>query len=121
MFRVRRWVWMLLAVLAVGATLYYVALQLAAAPPGQLDHTAARLSRWQDLLARYGLWVHLVAHGVTYLFLILQWQSLVRWVDRRRAKGGQLPLSAPERRRMAAAVAAVCVAYESLLLLRHLG
>ncbi len=120
-FRTHRVLWPLLAALALGVGLSYLAWRLAGAPPGFLDGQAAALSRWREFLDRYGLWLHASAHGATYLYLTLRWPRLVDWIDRRRVEGGGTPLSTDERRRLAWAVVAICVACEGLLSLRYLG
>ncbi|MCY4611184.1 MAG: hypothetical protein OXC38_05740 [Gammaproteobacteria bacterium] len=119
-FRVRRILWFLLAILAGGTVFFYAAQQLADATPDSLGRTAAIMSRWKDFFERYGLWLHLGAHGATYLYLILRWPQLVCWVDRRRAARGYTPLSVVEQRRLVWAVITVCVTYEGLLMLRYL-
>ena len=119
-FRVRRVLLVLLVVLVGGTILFYVARQLAGTAPAFLDRSAVAMSKWREFLEHYGLWLHLGAHGATYLYLILRWRQLVRWVDRRRAARGYTPLSAIEQRRLVWAVITVCVTYESLLMLRYL-
>ena len=118
--RARRILWGLLAVLAGGAVLFYMARQLTPPEPRLLDRATVTLLRWKEFLERYGLWLHLGAHGATYLYLILRWSQLVHWIDRQRAARGRAPLPAIEQRRLAWAVLTVCVAYEGLLLLRYL-
>ena len=120
-FRLRRLIWMLLAVLAVGVVLFCAVQQLTLATPDHLNRTATALSRGREFLGRYGAWLHLSAHGLTYLYLILRWPHLVRWVDRRRVARGHALLSASEQHRLALAVVTICVAYEGLLMLRYLG
>ena len=120
-FRLRRAFWGLLGVLVMGMALYHAAQQLVTVPPGHLDRTVETLLRWKQFLNRYGLWLHLGAHGLTYLYLILCWSRVVRWVDRWRGARGHTPLSAIEQRWLAVSVAMVCIAYESLLVLRYLG
>lgn len=119
--RVRRALWVLLVVLAGGTALFYMTRQLANTAPGVLDGFAAALSQGREFLRHYGFWLHLCAHGATYLYLVLRWQRLVHWIDRRRALRGYPPLPAIEQRRLAWAVITVCSAYESLLMLRYLG
>ena len=119
-FRVRRILWMLLAILAGGAALFYVTQQLANTELSFLDRSTAAMSQWRKFLQHYGFWLHLAAHGTTYLYLILRWPQLVRWVDRRRAIRGYTPLSVIEQRWLVWVVIAVCVTYESLLMLRYL-
>ena len=118
--RVRRALWILLAVLVGGMVLFYVTRQLANTTPSTLDRLAVTLSQWKEFLKYYGLWLHLGAHGITYLYLVLRWQQLIRWIDRRRASRGYAPLSVTDQSRLVWAVITVCVTYESLLMLRYL-
>lgn len=110
----------LLAILVLGIALFYAAQQLAIATPEHLNRTAAHMARWRDFLERYGFWLHLGLHGATYLYLILRWPQLISWLDRKRTERGHMPLSLLEQRQLIFAVVAVCVAYESLLMLRNL-
>lgn len=119
-FRFRRVLWLLLAVLAAGVVLFHAAQQLVTVPAGHLDRTAAALAQWRRFLEHYGPWLHLGAHGATYLYLILCWSRLVGWINRRRAARGHMPLSPVEQRRLVIAVVAACLVYESLLMLRYL-
>ena len=118
--RVRRILWVLLATLAGGTVLFYAAQQLAETTPDSLDRTAAAMSRWKEFLEHYGAWLHLGAHGATYLYLILRWPQLIRWIDRRRVARGHAPLPVSEQHRLAWAVITVCATYEGLLMLRYL-
>ena len=118
--RLRRILGVVLAVLVLGAAFLYVAQQWAGATPEHLYRMATHVARWREFLEHYGPWLHLGLHGATYLYLLLCWPRLVAWFDRRRVAGGHAPLSVLEQRRLAFAVASVCVAYESLLLLRYL-
>ena len=116
----RRILGVLLATLVLGIALIYAVQQLAAATPEHLNRTATYLARWREFLERYGFWLHLGLHGATYLYLILRWPQLVSWLDRKRTERGHMPLSLLEQRQLIFAVVAVCVAYESLLMLRNL-
>ena len=118
--RARRIFWVLLAILAGGTALFYVAQRLPNATLGFFDHSVVVMSRWKEFLEYYGFWLHLCAHGATYLYLILRWPQLVRWVDRRRVLRGYPSLSVVEQRRLVWAVITVCVTYEGLLMLRYL-
>ncbi len=119
--RPRRILAVLLVFLLSGLALVLAVRQWAALTPEQLDRTAAHVMQWREVLDRHGLWLHLGLHGATYLYLVLCWPRLVAWLNRKRAERGHVPLSPPEQRRLVVAVVAVCVAYEGLLLLRHLG
>ena len=118
--RMRRALWVLLAVLVGGIVLFYATRQLANTTPSALDRLAVTMSQWKEFLHYYGFWLHLSVHGITYLYLVLRWQQLVRWIDRRRASRGYTPLSVTERCRLVRAVITVCVIYESFLTLRYL-
>lgn len=118
--RVRRALWVVLAVLVGGTVFFYAAQRLTNATSGFFDHSVVVMSRWKEFLGYYGFWLHLCAHGATYLYLILRWPQLVRWVDRRRALRGYSSLSVFEQRRLVWAVITVCVTYEGLLMLRYL-
>lgn len=118
--RLHRRLGVLLAILALGIALIYAVQQLASATPEHLNRTAAHVTRWREFLQRYGFWLHLGLHGATYLYLILRWPRLIGWLDRKRAERGHGPLSLIERRQLMFAVVTVCVAYESLLMLRNL-
>ena len=118
--RVRRILWVLLTVLAGGTALFYAAQQLANTPPDFLDRSVATMSQWKEFLEHYGFWLHLGAHGATYLYLILRWPQLVHWIDCRRVTRGYMPLSVIEQRRLVWAVITTCAAYEGLLMLRYL-
>lgn len=119
--RLRRIFGALLAVLLLGIALIYAVQQLAGAPPEHLNRAAAQMARWREFLERYGFWLHLGLHSATYLYLILRWPQLVAWLDRKRMERGHMPLSPLEQRRLASAIAVVCVTYEGLLMLRNLG
>lgn len=119
-FRSHRGLWILLVAVAVGTVLLYAAQQLLTTNPDHLGHAVVVMSRWRQFLESYGFWLHLGTHGATYLYLILNWSQLVCWVDQRRAVRGYMPLSLIEQRRLMWAVVAVCVVYESLLMLRYL-
>ena len=118
--RVRRALWVLLAVLVGGTVLFYVARQWVNTMPSILNRTAVAMSQWKEFLEYYGFWLHLGAHGATYLYLILRWPQLIHWVDRRRASRGCTPLSVIEQRQLVRVVITVCVTYEGLLMLRYL-
>lgn len=118
--RSRRILGVLLAVLVLGIALIYAAQQLATATPEHLNRTATHMARWREFLERYGFWLHLGLHGATYLYLILRWPQLIRWLNRKRVGRGYMPLSLLEQRQLMFAVVAVCVAYEILLMLRNL-
>ena len=110
----------LFAILVLGIALVYAVQQWAIATPENLNRMAAHAARWREFLERYGFWLHLGLHGATYLYLILRWRQLIGWLDRKRIERGHMPLSLLEQRRLMFAVATVCVAYESLLMLRNL-
>ncbi|MCY3852495.1 MAG: hypothetical protein OXG03_02820 [Gammaproteobacteria bacterium] len=109
-----------MAVLVLGIALVYAVQQLPIVTPEHLNRMAIHAARWRGFLERYGFWLHLGLHGATYLYLILRWRQLIGWLDRKRVERGHMPLSALEQRQLMFAVAAVCVAYEILLMLRHL-
>ena len=116
----RRILGVLAAILLLGVALIYAVQQLAIATPEHLNRTAAHLAQWREFLERYGFWLHLGLHGATYLYLILRWRQLIGRLDRKRIERGHMPLSPLEQRQLMFAVAAVCVAYEILLMLRNL-
>ena len=118
--RSRRILGVLSVILLLGIALIYAVQQLATATPEHLNRTATHMIRWREFLERYGFWLHLGLHGATYLYLILRWRQLIDWLDRKRIERGHMPLSLLEQRQLMFAVAAVCVAYESLLMLRNL-
>lgn len=118
--RLRRILGVLLAVLALGIALSYAVQQLAIVTPEHLNRMAVHTARWREFLERYGFWLHLGLHGATYLYLVLRWRQLINWLDRKRVERGHMPLSLLEQRQLTFAVAAVCVAYELLLMLRNL-
>ena len=119
-FRVRRIFWVLFTILVGGTALFYAAQQLTSTTSVFFDRSVIIMSQWKEFLKHYGLWLHLGAHGATYLYLILRWPQLIRWVDRRRTSHGYTPLSVIEQRQLVWAVIAVCVTYEGLLMLRYL-
>lgn len=118
--RLHRILGVLLAILVLGIALIYAVQQLATTTPEHLNRTAVHVARWREFLQRYGFWLHLGLHGATYLYLILRWPQLIDWLDRKRTERGHVPLSLLERRQLMFAVVAVCVVYESLLVLRNL-
>ena len=117
----RRLFWAALILLFLGAVLYYALQQMQHISEAGWSRGYQALMHAHVLLRQHSNWLHVSVHGLSYVYLLWRWPSIVAWVNRRRIARGHPPMSVPEQRRMAVHVMLVIVLFEALLLLRHLG
>ncbi len=120
--RILRRLFWAVVILVVAAVVLYIALQhVQQITQAGWSRGYQALTHAQTVLQEYSTGLHVLVHGLFYLYLFWRWPSVIAWVDRRRAERDSPPMSVLEQRRMAVQVVVIIVLFEALLLLRHLG